>query len=100
MAQAAKASAWFDENTNVPIIAEEARRLDTFLTAMADGRIDDSELKAQEQRVVQLMREIEPQLDGPLHQKVTQLLCELTAYDLMQVMQSLHQARPKTQFRG
>ena len=84
----------------LPIFAERARRLETFLAAMADGRIDEAELEAQEQRLVQVMREVEPLLDEKLHAKVTQLLCELTAYDIMQAVHTMQQARPKTAFRG
>jgi hypothetical protein len=93
-------SSWFDEQTQAPLIAEQAQRLESFLAAMADGRIDQSELQAQEERLVALMRKIEPQLDAALHVQVTQLLCELTAYDLMQSLHALQQARPKTVFRG
>ena len=93
-------AAWFDENSNAPVIAEQAQRLETFLSVMADGRVDDAELKDQEARLVALMREIEPLLSDELHAKVTQLLCELTAYDLMKVIHSMYQARPKTVFRG
>jgi hypothetical protein len=46
------------------------------------------------------MKEIEPQLEPELRDKVTQLLCELTAYDVMQCLNSLQSARPKIQFRG
>jgi hypothetical protein len=67
---------------------------------MADGRIDASELEAQQARLVKLMKEIEPKLNDELHAKVTQLLVELTAYDLMKVLHSMHAARPKTVFRG
>ena len=93
-------SSWFDEQTQEPLIAEQAQRLESFLTAMADGRIEEFELKAQEERLVVLMRKIEPQLDAPLHGQVTQLLCELTAYDIMQSLYALQQSRPKTVFRG
>ncbi len=47
-----------------------------------------------------LMREVEPLLDDDLHARVTRPLCELTTYDVMQMVRGLHQARPKTQFRG
>lgn len=93
-------SAWFDESSDMPIIAEEARRLESFLAAMADGVVDESEIKAQQTRLVELMKEVEPLLDDELHAKVTQLLCELTAYDLMQVLHTMHKTRPKTVFRG
>ncbi len=93
-------SRWFDETREEPLIADQAQRLETFLAAMADGRVDEAELKAQEQRLVSVMREVEPLLDETMHAKITQLLCELTAYDIMQAVHSLGQARPRTIFRG
>ena len=91
---------WLDEKTQVPLIDQYAQKLTSFATAMADGRIDDGELRDQEQRLTRLMRDIEPLLDDALHAKVTQLLCELTAYDVMQVLHGLGTARPQTTFRG
>jgi len=98
-AQQAK-SAWFDESSQAPIIDQQARRLESFLAAVADGVVDESEVRAQEARLVEVMREVEPLLDDDLHAKVTQLLCELTAYDLMQTMHAFSAARPKSVFRG
>ena len=72
------------------LIAEEAKRLDSFVAAMADGKVTDAEVKAQEERVVKLLKEIEPQLDAKLHDRVTELLCELTAYDMMQMLNMMH----------
>ena len=97
---AANRASWLDEDSNTPLIAQQAQRLDTFIAAMADGKIDDKELASQESRVVALMREVEPQLSDAQHQKVTQLLCELTAYDVMQMVHSIGAARAATQFRG
>ena len=93
-------SSWFDEGSNTPLIAEQAQKLESFLAAISDGKVTDVELKEQEERIVKLMKEIEPKLDPQLHDRVTLLLCELTAYDLMQVCNSMQQARPKTKFRG
>jgi hypothetical protein len=93
-------SAWFDEASHTSVIAEKAQQAASFIAAMADGRIDDSELKAQEARLVQLMQKIEPQLAGALHDQVTELLCELTVYDFMQAMRSVQEARPKVAFQG
>ncbi len=67
---------------------------------MADGKVTDAEVKAQEERVVKLMKEIEPQLDAKLHDRVTELLCELTAYDMMQMLNMMQQSRPASKFRG
>ena len=97
--QAARTS-WLDETTQVPVIESQARRLESFIQTLADGKVDESELKAQEGRLVALMKEIEPQLDDALHEKVTRLLCELTAYDLMQMLHTMQEARPRTVFRG
>jgi hypothetical protein len=91
---------WFDEKSHKPLIESYARRLNSFLDIMADGKVDVSELKAQEERLVTLMKEIEPQLADALHERVTQLLCELTAYDLMQMAHAMQDARPKAVFRG
>jgi hypothetical protein len=91
---------WFDDQTQAPLIDQHARKLTSFLAAVADGRVDEHELDAQEARVYNLMKEIEPQLDDALHARVTELLCELTAYDLMQMMHQMQQSRPKTVFRG
>jgi polyhydroxyalkanoate synthesis regulator phasin len=97
---AAKPSSWFDADSGASLIAEQAKKLDSFVAAVADGKITDDELKTQESRLVTLMKEIEPQLDPNLHRRVTELLCELTAYDLMQVFNLMQAARPKTVFRG
>jgi len=99
-AKAAARSSWLDAKAKTPVIEAKAKQLDSFLTAMADGRIEESELRQQEERLVGLMKEVEPQLDDALHDKVTQLLCELTAYDLMQTLHAMQSARPKTVFRG
>ncbi len=100
MAANSKRASWLDEQAAAPVIEQRARELETFVAALADGRIDDSELSAQRARVANLMKEIEPQLDDALHAKVTQLLCELTAYDLMQMLAQMQEARPRTVFRG
>jgi len=97
---AGKRSHWLDEDTDEPLIAEQAQRLEAFLAALADGRVDEAELQAQQQRLAQAMREVEPLLDESLHAKVTQLLCELTAYDIMHAVHTMQQARPQTAFRG
>ena len=91
---------WFDEKSQTPLIEQYARKLTNFLDAVADGKIDDHEIQTQESRVYKLMKDVEPQLDDALHAKVTELLCELTAYDLMLTLHQMQQARPKTVFRG
>ena len=91
---------WLDEAKQSSLIDEYAQKLSTFMAAMADGHIDESELAAQEKRLIDLMKEVEPALDDTQHDKVTRLLCELTAYNVMQTLHSLQESRPKSVFRG
>ena len=91
---------WLDEKTDAPLIDEYVQRLSTFMDAMADGKIDASELKSQEARVTALMKTIEPALDDSLHEQVTHLLCELSAYNIMNTIHQLMESKPKTKFRG
>lgn len=91
---------WFDDASSLPLIEEQARRLTTFMAALADGKVEAHEVQEQEQRLVTAMKEAEAVLDDAGHAKVTQLLCELTAYDLMNMLYAMEQARPKTTFQG
>jgi hypothetical protein len=90
---------WLDDKAN-PLIDSYVQKLGTFVDAMADGRIDDRELSAQEQRLVTSLKEVEPTLSDAQHAQVTKLLCELTAYNVMQTLNSLQSSRPKTKFQG
>lgn len=93
-------ASWLDAESHLPVIERYARRLGPFVEAMADGKIDASEVAAQEKRLVKLMKEVEPMLSPAMHEKVTQLLYELTAYNLMHLLNQMEQARPKTTFQG
>ena len=93
-------SNWLDEDTQEVKIDDYARQLTSFIDAMTDGRVDDGELEAQEKRVAEAMQDVEPHLDDELHAKVTKLLCELSAFNIMQFMHAVDQARTKTTFRG
>ena len=97
---AATKQSWLDEKTQTPLIDGYVQKLGTFVDSLADGRIDDRELADQEKRLVALMKEVEPALNDAQHAQVTKLLCELTAYNVMQTLSSLQSARPKAAFRG
>jgi hypothetical protein len=93
-------TAWLDEKTEAPLIDQYVQRLGSFLDAMADGRIDAGELKTQEERVAALMKSVEPELSDEVHEQVTHLLCELSAYNIMHTVHQLMEKQPKTKFRG
>ncbi len=46
------------------------------------------------------MKEVEPLLSPELHEHVTRLLCELVAYDLMQVMHAIGERGRRPFFEG
>lgn len=92
-------TSWLDAEGGVAI-DEYARRLESFMEAMADGIVSKDELEAQEKRVADLMLKIEPRLDDDLHAEVTSLLCELTAFDIMQLLHSAQEARSQVKFKG
>jgi hypothetical protein len=96
-------TSWLDEDQKTVRVDDYARNLSTFVDAIADGRIDNAEIAAQEERVVKLMKEIEPKLDDATHGRVTELLCELSAFSAMQILHAMCQefeARSKTKFQG
>ncbi len=85
---------WIDEATNEPLIDDYAAKLTTFLDAMADGVVDDKEMSDQETRLVTLLKEVEPTLNDEQHAKMTALMCELSAFNIMQFCHQMQEHRP------
>lgn len=86
---------WIDPDTNDPLIDDYAKQLQSFMRAFQDGVVSDKEISDQEARLVDLMKEVEADLDDEMHAKVTRLLCELTAYDIMQFTHQMQEARAR-----
>jgi len=84
---------WFDEKTHVPVIDEQVHKLSLFVDAMADGVIDRDELGKQQESLVEAMKAVEGDLNDEQHAKVTRLLVELSAYNIMRLLHELQQAR-------
>jgi N-acetylmuramoyl-L-alanine amidase CwlA len=95
-----KRLSWLDDRTRNPLIDDYAREAESLVKAMADGRIDDHEVAEQEARLTDLMEEVEAMLTDRQHAKVTELLCEMAVYDMMQMLQALQASRPTAQFVG
>lgn len=91
---------WLDDDSGEPLIHAYTERLKTFLDAMADGKVDRHELDAQEERLATLLKKVEPKLDDALHDDVTELLCELSAYNIMHTVFGIAEATPRTRFQG
>jgi hypothetical protein len=91
---------WFDEKTHMPVVDEQAQKLSAFVDAMADGVIDDSELEKQQSSVVAAMKDVEGNLNDEQHAKVTRLLIELSAYNIMRLLHELQGSRLERAMSG
>ena|SRR5690349_9779643 len=89
---------WFDDKTSVPVIDEQVQKLAGFVDAMADGVIEKSELERQQSSVVQAMKAIQGDLNDAQHEKVTRLLVEMSAYNIMRLLHELQQSRLQRAF--
>ena len=86
-------TSWTDEQGETTLIDDYARQSTVFIDAMADGKIDRSEVESQEARLVALMKKIEPTLDDAQHVAITELLCEMSVYSVMQLLNTAFEAR-------
>ena len=93
----AKAS-WFDERAEHPTLHERVEKLESFTAAMGDGVVDKQELDTQEQRLAAAMKRLEPNLSDELHEQVTSVLIELTAYNVMRLLHELQTERARVAF--
>ena len=91
-------TSWLDERAEHPLIQERLQKLDSFTSAMADGVISKQELAGQEQRLVAAMKQVEAQLNDDQHARVTTLLVELMAYNVMRLLHELHAERARLAF--
>ena len=91
-------TSWFDDDAQHPLIHEQIEKLESFTSALADGQVSKQELGGQEQRLVAALKALEPELSDELHAKVTTLLVELTAYNVMRLLHELQAERARLAF--
>jgi hypothetical protein len=91
-------TSWFDDKAEHEAIQERASKLESFTSALADGVVSKQELTGQEQRLVAAMKQLEPGLSDELHGKVTDVLVELTAYNVMRLLHELQAERARLAF--
>jgi hypothetical protein len=82
-------TSWFDDSRNLPVIDEQVQKLDSFVQAMADGVIEKHELVRQEESLVRAMKAVEGDLTDDQHARITRLLIELSAYNVMRLLHEL-----------
>jgi len=81
---------WFDETSGEIYALGFFERMESWQRAMADGRIETTELQNQGERVLTLLRELEPSLSPTVHAKLTQALQELAVLQGMQSYALIH----------
>jgi hypothetical protein len=91
-------TSWFDDKAEHEAIQERASKLESFTSALADGVVSKQELTGQEQRLVAAMKKLEPGLSDELHGKVTDVMVELTAYNVMRLLHELQAERARIAF--
>lgn len=91
-------TSWFDEKVEVPIIQEQVKKLESFTSALADGLVSKHEVSSQEQRLMAAMKKVEGELSDDLHSKVTTLLVELSAYNVMRLLHELQTEHARIAF--
>jgi hypothetical protein len=89
---------WLDDDTELPNLDARVASLDHFVEALADGVVEVHELEAQQARVAAAIRAVEPLLDDVQHARVTDLLVELTALNVMTTLHELAAERVRATF--
>lgn len=93
-------TSWLDDKAGVPLIQERIQQLESFTSALADGVVTTQELSEQEQRLIAAMKSVEGELSDPVHAKVTAVLVEMTAYNVMRLLHELQVKHAQAAFRG
>jgi len=83
-----KRASWINDD-NHAALDEHVDQLEHFADALADGVVDKNELAKQEKNLVNAMKAVEGDLSDEQHAKVTKLLAELTAYNVMATLHEL-----------
>ena len=88
-------TSWFDDKAGHELIQERMSKLDSFTSALADGKVTSQELDGQEKRLIAAMKSVEPALSDEAHDKVTTVLVELSAYNVMRLLHELQTERAR-----
>ena len=93
-------TSWLDDKAEHPLIQERVQQLDAFTSALSDGVITAQELSSQEQRLIAAMKNVESELPDAVHGKMTTVLVEMTAYNVMRLLHELQAGRARVAFQG
>jgi aryl carrier-like protein len=93
-------TSWLDDKAEHPLIQERVQQLDSFTSALADGLVTAHELSVQEQRLIAAMKNVESELSDAVHSKMTIVLVEMTAYNVMRLLHELQTEHARVAFRS
>jgi predicted transcriptional regulator len=88
---------WLNDEEH-PALDDQVEKLEHFTESLADGVVDAEELATQQENLVAAMKAVEGDLSDEQHAKVTQVLVELTAYNIMHVLHDLAAERARKLF--
>jgi len=91
-------TSWLDAKADSPLIQQRVEKLASFTNALADGVVTKQELSEQEQRLTAAMKKAEPDLNDAQHAKMTDVLVEMTAYNIMRLLHELQAERARLAF--
>ena len=92
-------TSWFDDKAKHPLIQDQVAKLETFTSALEDGVVSRRELDAQERRLMAALKPLDTELSDELHAKVTSMIVELTAYNVMRLLHELQNERARIAFK-
>jgi hypothetical protein len=93
-------TSWLDEKSDHPLIHERVQQLDSFTATLADGVVTAQELSDQERRLTAAMKSVESELSDAVHAKMTTVLVEMTAYNVMRLLRELQAEHARVAFNG
>ena len=88
---------WIDQD-NLPALDEQVDKLEHFTESLADGVVDADELEKQQEHLIAAMKAVESDLSDEQHEKVTKVLVELTAYNIMHLLHDMAKERVRKAF--
>ncbi len=90
-------ASWLGDD-DLPALAEQVEKLQHFTESLADGVVDRRELDEQQENLIAAMKAVEGDLSDEQHEKVTRVLVELTAFNIMHLLHDLAAERARKVF--
>ncbi|WP_218082339.1 hypothetical protein [Anthocerotibacter panamensis] len=79
-----KRKPWFGETTEQLQLVAYLQRMSSWQQAIADGKITAEEIRLQAEKVVDLLKSVQPLLTDPQKSQLTRILYEMAVLQAMQ----------------